>query len=474
MPAVNDIIQFGVHSYRGGSAPLSSQRCLNMYAERQVAGAKTPISVHGVPGIVEFSTIGAGPVRGGHFFNDVAYVVSGPFLYSMGATGTATNLGGQISGTGPVSMDDNGTELVMTNGAAGYIYDEDSGFRLITSENFHAANTVTTIDGFFMHDRVGTNEIFMSDSLDGTTYSDRFASAETKSDNVLSVLNHLQLLHVFGAKTIEYWVNAGAAHFPFIRSPAGVTPRGIAAPYAFAVEDSAVHLLGDDRIAYRLNGSILEAVSTPPINTHWQNFTTVGDCRGFSYTFGGHKFIVLNFVSANETWVWDVTTKLWHERGSLDISGVNLGRWRGNCSFTAYDKVFIGDGFSGRVGYLDAGTFTEFGSQIIGEVVSPPISGGGKFITMPWLNVELETGVGTVSGQGANPQILLAISDNGGRSFKSPEMWASMGKIGETDNMMVRFGPLGGFYERCLKLVISDPVRRTILAARAPDMEVGI
>jgi hypothetical protein len=476
MPAPNDLIQFGVHSYRGTAEQLSSQRVLNMYAERHSAPARSPISLHGAPGVVTLATCGSGPVRGGKVMGDLAYVVSGGFLYSITSTGTVTNLGGQISGTGPVSMDDNGDELAIRNGVAGYLYSVDAGFRLVTSANSHAANSVSTMDGFFLHDRVGTNEIFMSDSLDGSTYSDRFASAEAQSDRCRAVRNHLQTLHVLKERTSELWVNASAAHFPFRRipGPGGVIARGIPAPHCHAVEDSALHILGDDRIAYRLNGNSLEAISTPPINQHWQSAATVENAFCFAYTFAGHKFVVYQLLDMNETWVWDITAKLWHERSSRDMHGNDLGRWRVHCAFPAYDKVLVGDGFSGRVGYLDAATYTEFGCQIIGEVTSPIISGQGKFVTMPWFNVEMETGVGLVSGQGENPQIRLAISDDGGRSYSSPELWAAIGKLGETNKSMVRFGPLGGFYERTLKLIISDPVRRTILATRVPDMEMGI
>lgn len=463
------LVPFGLNSYRSGSA-LSQQRCLNMYAEKQQKGAKTEVSVRSSPGIVDFATCGHGPIRAVHELNDTMYAVSGAYLYSVTSDGTSTNLGGQIGGgTSRVSIDDNGDQIVITDGDHGYVYDESIGFRVINDVDFHPANSNTTMDGFSVFDRSGANEIFISDSLDASAYSDFFASAETKSDNVLAVLNNLQLLHIFGQRTIEFWQNVGAANFPFRRVPGGVIDRGIAGPRAYGREDNTVYTLGDDRIGYRIAGMKLEKITTPPIDEHWQAYESVGDAEVFGYTFEGHKFIVYNV--GNETWVYDISTGLFHERSSRDIYNNNLGRWRGNCSTIAFDKTMVGDRFSGSIGYLDRTAFTEFDSQIIGEVVSPPMYFGGVYATMPSLEINLEVGNGVSSGQGEDPQVILYISDDGGQNFDAVE-WASSGKIGAY-RTQVRFGPLGGFYERTMKLRFADPVRWTLLNAYAKDLEVG-
>lgn len=465
-------VQFG-QSYRHDSRPASQQRCVNFFAERQAPSAKTPVLVRGAPGIVTFTTLGAGPIRGATVMNDTPFVVSGNYLYSFSDDGTATQLGGQVSGNGPVSMDDNGTQIQITNGDNGYIWDANAGFRRITSANFHAAYTTSFIDGFFANDRTGTNEWFISDAYDGATYSDQFEAAETKSDFIKAILNHLQLVHVFGGRTVEFWNNVQAASFPFKRQAGAVTSVGLAAPYAIGVEDNTVHFLGHDRIGYKLNGTKPEKITTPAIDSLWQGYSMLGDAFCFAYTFEGHKFVVFNFPTVNETWVFDISTGLWHERTSRDMNGTNLGRWRATCAFPCYNKTFVGDQHSGKIGYLDRATFTEFGCQIVGELMSQPLHGNGRYVTMPWLEVDMETGVGATTGQGSDPQIMLGISDDGGRTWGQSEVWTSMGAIGAYQTQ-VRFGPLGGFYERTLKLTISDPVRRNILAARTPDLMIGL
>src|SRR3989337_3432185 len=99
-------IPFATQSYKSPSLPISAQRVVNMYAERQPPDAKTDVAVFGFPGIVQFATCGVGPVRGFHKMGGVLYVVSGQRLYSVTSGGIATDIGGAISGTAPVSMDD--------------------------------------------------------------------------------------------------------------------------------------------------------------------------------------------------------------------------------------------------------------------------------------------------------------------------------------------------------------------------------
>jgi len=466
-------IRLATQSYRSDSLPVSAQRCVNMYAERQPPDAKTDVAVFGCPGIPTFTTCGAGPVRGGHVMGGLAYVVSGAFLYSYTDEGVATQLGGQISGSSVVSMDDNGDELVITNGSNGYVYSTDAGFRLISDADFNAANTVSYIDGFFAFDSAGTNEWQISDSLSGTSFSDLFASAETKSDNVLAVLNHLQLLHVFGERTIELFQNVGAANFPFQRVPAGLVTRGIVSPHAKAVEDSAVFALADDKIAYRLAGATPQKVSTYAIDKAWEGYRILSDCFGLGHTFGGHKFITFTMPAANATWVFDISSGLWHERTSHDMNGNALGRWCGNCIFPAYGKTFVGDAFSGKVGYIDAGTYTEFGNDIRAEVISPPVHGDGKRVFVPYFELDVEPGVGLESGQGSNPQYMLDISNDDGKTFDLPQVWASAGKTGDNKVRLV-WDRLGSAESFVFRVTCSDPVKRVIYAARCPELRIGL
>ena len=322
-------VPFATQSYLSASLPVSAQRAVNCYAEQEPQDAKTPVAVLGAPGLVQFAICGSGPVRGFNFMNGVAYVVSGQRLYSLTSAGVVTDIGGSIAGFGQVGMANNGTQICIVNGLEGFIWSQTGGFQVITSVNFYAANTVTFFDNYFVFDKAASNLFFISASADGTSYSGTdFAAAEVQSDYVLSIVNQQETLLIFGERTIETWYDAGALNFPFLRTSGATIERGCAALRTPIKEDNSVFFLGNDLVFYRLNGTSLERISTHAIEDAFQSYSTVSDAYTFSYTYEGHKFINLVFPTANESWVYDIATKLWHERESWDPNNNSYGRWR--------------------------------------------------------------------------------------------------------------------------------------------------
>ncbi len=457
-------IQFASNSYKSPSLPISAQRLVNMYAEKEPPDAKTDVALFGHPGIVLFATCGTGPIRGAHKMAGVAYVVSGATLYSISATGAATPLGGAISGNSPVTMDDNGSQLVITNGTSGYLYSTTLGFVLISDPDFNAAETVQSFDQRFYFDWKSTNKFFASDLLDGTSYNALvFATAEARPDNVKAVLLNKQVLLVFGDDSIEPWQDIGAANMPLERVPGVVIERGLAAPRALAKEDNSVFFLGDDRRFYRLDGVTPIGVSQPALDAEWQGYSSVSDTHCFTYPWAGHKFAVVNFITANKTFVYDISTGLWHERESWDINGRSLGRWLGSCHLTCYDKELIGDAFSGRVGYLSATTYDEFGTTTQGLMISPPIHEDRKRLFISRFEADVETGVGNTSGQGSDPQWMRRSSKDGGKTWGSRQQWKSAGKIG-ANRTRLRWLRGGQARQWVFELTTTDPVKRTLIA----------
>jgi hypothetical protein len=465
-------IQFATNSYRSASLPVSAQTCMNAYAALQPKDAKTDVAVFGPPGIVNFATCGNGPIRGLHTMADVAYAVSGPSLYRINSDGSATSVGGAISGAGRVSMDDNGTQLAIVNGELGFIYAEATGFQVIVDADFHAADTVALINAVFAFNRSGTNEFFVSDNLDGLSYSDIFASAEWRSDNIKAVANHIESLYLLGTSTIEGWYSTGDPNFPFRRYDGSAIDRGVASSDAFVSDSQELFVIGNDRVGHKVTQGGIVPFTTEAINQEWRRYARVDDAFMFSYGHDGHRFIVATFPTANKTFAYDRTSGLLHERSSRDMYGNDLGRWRVNSATEAYGKTLVGDAFSGMVGYHDSTVFTEFGNTIVTELVSPPIHADGRIVFMPWFELDVETGVGLTSGQGSDPQIMLSLSDDGGRTWTDQEMWRSMGKIGKYKTRL-RWDRLGSFTNRHIKVTISDPVRRTIIAARCPELTVA-
>jgi hypothetical protein len=425
-------VPFAIQSYKSDSLPLSAQRCINGYAEAQPRGTKSPVAVFGHPGIPTFGTCGAGPIRGLFQMNGVAYAVSGSQFYSFDSAGNPTLLGTGITGHNVVSMDGNGTQIVIANGTAGFLYNTTTlAFAQIADGDFEPGQTVTYLDGYFIFDWSDLDRFILSGLLDGTAY-DAFdwASAEAAPDRILAVRSHQSNLLLMGEETIEYWNHTGALSFPFQRFDGAVVDRGILAAQAHAAEDNALFFTGNDRISYRLDGIRPTRVSTHAIEKEWETYTTVSDAFMFPVGYGGHKFIYTTFPTAGKTWGMDIATGLWHERMSWDATGAEA-KWRINCSIKAYNKVLVGDANSGKIGYLDPATFTEFGDPVRFILTSPPIASRGLMGFMPKFEVDMETGVGNGTGQGSDPQVMLDWSDDGGATFGGPQLWRAMGKVGE-------------------------------------------
>jgi hypothetical protein len=466
------IINFATNSYKSPSSPLSAQRAVNCFAEAQPKDAKTQVALFGCPGVEEFASCGAGPVRGMHVMDGTLYVVSGQRLYSVSETGVATDIGGNISGADIVSMDDNGTELVIVNGTNGYLYSSTLGFVLISDTDFNAANTTTFFDQRFVFDWKNTNKFFSSDALNGTSFTaTAFASAETRPDDVLAVMLNKQVLLVCGSDSIEPWQNVGAANFPFERVPGAVIERGIVSPHAICKNDNSVFLMGDDRIFYRLDGLSLTRMSTFALEHTWEAHHDFTQLFCFSYTWMGHKFVTVTFPISGKTYELDIATGLWHERESWDQNGRSLGRWRANCHCQAYNLQLIGDSVSGKIGSLEHHVFTEFGNTMQMLAVSPPIHSDRKRIFIPRFEMDIEAGVGIADGQGSDPQVMLRYSRDGGFTWSDRQLWRSIGAVGAYGARM-RWLRLGQGREWVFEITISDPVRRNVLAAHA-DIQVG-
>ncbi len=466
------IVPFAQHAYKSKSLPLSAQRMVNAYVEREPADAKSQTPIFGVPGLTLFSTCGSGPIRGMRMMGGVLYVVSGQTLYSVDPTGNATILGGSIPGSNVVCMTDNGTQLLIVNGTSGFVYATATGFQIITSSNFHSSTSATFFDNYFVLSWDGTNKYFISGSLDGTSYNGAdFASAEVAPDYVLAIVNQQENLLIFGQTTIETWYDAGSVNFPFQRIDGGTIERGCAAALTPVKEDNSVFFLGDDRIFYRLDGTIPRRVSQHAIEDAWQNYKVVSDAYCFSYTWEGHKFINIIFPTANASWIYDISTGYWHERESWDLNNNSYGRWRGAWAINAYNKILVGDRYSGQVGYLDDVAATEFGNTLQAYLVGPVMHNDRNRLFHSRFELDIEAGVGNANDPGSDPQIMLDWSDDGGRSFKSPQRWQSMGKIGAYSQRL-RWLRLGQSRQRMYRVTISDPVRRNIIAVSA-DISVG-
>jgi len=462
-------------AYVARSVNAADNRMVNLFPEIIPEGGKEPAFLNRAPGLKFLATIGDGPVRGLWVLKadpTRAFVVSGDKFYEINSSYTAT-LRGTVSGTGPVSMVDNGTQIFIATNPNGYIFNTSTNvFAQITDPDFPGAVTVAYLDGYFIFNPPNSQRFYLTALLDGTSVDPLdFASAEGSSDGLVSLIVDHRELWLFGTDSIEVWYDAGLSDFPFVRIQGAFNELGCAAPYSVAKLDNGLFWLGSDArgkgIVYRAEGYTGKRMSTHAVEWQIQQYGDISDAIGYTYQQDGHAFYVLIFPSANTTWVFDVATQAWHERAGF-VNG-DFTRHRSNCQMAYNNKVIVGDYQNGNIYSFDLDVYADNG-QIQKWLRSwralPTGQNNLKRTTQHSMQLDCETGVGLNVGQGEDPQAMLRWSDDGGHTY-SNEHWKSLGKIGVFQRRAIwrRLGMTLKLRDRVYELSGTDPVKIAIVGA---------
>ena len=108
--------------YVAWSKNLADQRCINLFPSLvDSKSGKEVGALYATPGLDLLATTGAGPVRDFEVFQGLLYVVSGNSIYTVTTGFIPTLLGTIGSSAGPVSIINNGNQLVIFDGINGYL-----------------------------------------------------------------------------------------------------------------------------------------------------------------------------------------------------------------------------------------------------------------------------------------------------------------------------------------------------------------
>ena len=459
-------------SYVARSVNAADSRMVNLFPETIPGEGQTSGFLNRAPGLRLLLTVGTGPIRGLWSYGGYAYAVSGAEVYKITTSWTAVKIG-SVTGSGPVSISDNGKQMFIACDGPSYIYDNvTNAFAQITDVDFPGAVTVNYLDGYFVFNEPNSQKIWVSEILDGTQIDPlSFASAEGSPDGVVSTMVDHRELWVFGTNSIEVWYNAGTPDFPLQRIQGAFTEIGCAATYSVAKLDNSLFWLGRDArgrgIVYRANGYSGVRASTHAIEFAIQNYGNISDAIAYTYQQEGHSFYVLTFPSANATWVYDAATTLWHERAGFS-DGV-FTRHISNCQTAFNSEVVVGDYQNGNIYAFDLNVYADNGAiqkWLRSWRALPPGQNNLKRTSQHNLQLNCEAGVGLNDGQGNDPAVMLRWSDDGGHTW-SNEHWRSMGKIGETGYRTIwrRLGMTLKLRDRVYEVSGTDAVKIAIIGA---------
>jgi hypothetical protein len=445
---------------------------VNLFPEVVAEGGKEPGFLSRCPGLRRLVTVGSGPIRGVWTYGGLLFVVSGTEFYRVNSSYTATKVGNIAGGTS-VSMIDNGTQLFIACNGPSFIYNLNTGVLVeITDTDFPGAGTVGFIDGYFVFNEPNSQRIWTTALLEGTSIDALdFASAEGSPDNVVAVIVDHREVWVFGTQTVEVWYNAGGESFPLARMQGAFNEIGCVAPYSIAKMDNGLFWLGSDArgtgIVYRANGYKGDRISDHGMEWQIQRYDDLSDAIGYTYQQDGHSFYVLVFPSANATWVYDVATRSWHERAGWEAG--RFIRHRGNCQAFFNEETVIGDFENGNLYAFDLEVYSDDGDiqrWLRSWRALPTGTNNLNRTTQHSLQIDMEAGVGVLSGQGEDPEILLRWSDDGGHRWDGSQR-SKIGKMGEygTEVTFRRLGMTDKLRDRVYEISGTDPVKIAIMGA---------
>lgn len=447
----------------------SAQSLINLYPERNANGT---VTLYGTPGKRLWAAIGGGPIRGAIAANGVAYIVSGSSVYSVTGAGVASSIGAVSSSFGRVSMASNGVDVLLVDGVSGYTITSGVLAEIADADFPDGVRYCDYVDSFYLVGGDGTGKFYKSGSLSGGSWDALdFASAEGDPDELLRPFVSNREILPFGGRTTEFFVDTGAAGFPFERSGNAFLEHGAAAADSIAKLDSSVFWLGRSEqgqgVVWRLNGYSPVRVSTHAEEYAISQWSDISDAYGYAYTQEGHAFYVLSSASGDQTLAYDVASGEWHQRSWRD--GSNLRHRDRIYTYIFFNGLHLGgDWENGNVYVIDMDTYTDNGDAIAREIIASHLRSGKRRF---YGDVEamIESGVGLQSGQGSNPVALLSVSDDGGRTFHS-ERARPFGSVGQYEGRCV-WTRNGSAFTRTFRLAVTDPVPVAITGARVEFSE---
>lgn len=455
-------------SYAAPSVVWDSERCINWFPEfAQSPGQKSPIALLPTPGVAAFYSGASAPCRGLFAQDGRAFAVLGYVLLELAANGTATARGTVADDGLPVTMcssGDAGGELFITSGNNGYV------FTLATNTLTHVLTGVSQggfLNGYFFALNRDTSELQCSDLLDGLTWNPlRVQSRNAASDKWRGMVIANSLIWLFGSETSEVWYDAGLTPFPAQLVAGAVLQHGTAAPWSIAPLGNLPTWLGQTRDGEGMvfqagDGFTAKRISNHAVESAIQAYLRAGgvveDAEAFSYQEDGHLFYQLTFPSVGATWVYDLATQQWHERLFWNTT---TGEWeasRARWHAYAFGKHLVGDRLLGNVYHQALTSGTDVGGVALRRVrQAPHLHRRMQQQFFSSFEVHAETGLGLVSGQGSDPQMMLQVSDDGGRTFWDVPT-ASAGKMGEY-RRRVQWWRLGCSRDAVFRVVASDPI----------------
>jgi hypothetical protein len=491
------IVPFVGGSYEYRSKGISAQESINLYPQKiESDGAKAGIVLLYTPGEQLVANIGdtASAACRGFWYSSTGpdnrsllYACYGDKIFRINPDLTFIEFGSVASGTGPISISDNGFNVVVADGVTLYKAD-------LSADDFTLAATWAQVDLPYL---TGTteplrpstvkfiNQRFIINSQRGEFYFSNLASvvftdefnfpnfysAESSADAITAMTVISNRIYAFGERSYEIWSASGTSNDnPFSFLQGSSSQIGVQAPRSLATIEEKVFFLGGSdaglNTVFMING--ISAPIRISTNALEHEFATIADPAGgigWCYYQEGSLFYVLSFKEAKKTYVFDTSTGLWHNRSTRDWATTTDNSWEALYGVQAYGKVYHGGVSTNSLMLLDPNKYTDYNDQEILRTRTGPIYYSDfNPITCREIYIDMEVGTTPLlAGLGRDPQCVLDISRDGYNWINMD--WRSIGQQGNY-SQSVKWSNIGTGRIIIARLTFSDPTPITIYGAR--------
>lgn len=475
-------------AYRDRSLIASAQETINLIPEKNTnAQAPAPVTHYLTPGTRLFATP---PVQDNSrccytTSLGTCYTVVGVNIYFVATNGAMVLIGSIPDRESQVIMADNGLVLILVDGVDGFAIDlVTNDFGIIVDAAFpYGASTVAFLDTFFIFNRPNTNQFYISLSMvdysmliGGTAFDPLDTAAKSGSaDPIVGIVTVHKELWLIGSLTTEVWIGTGAADFYFQLIQGMYIDHGCSAAFSITYQDVLVFwLMQDKQGQYQIMKGVAGEVSniaTSYLTDLMSKMIAPTNVITGVWAQNNHAFLVVNWVTDNITFVWDLTTQEWFRWTWLDENG-NINRHRAN-TFAFFNKNnLIGDWETGKLYVLDPNVYTDLKND--GDNEGPILRRktflhmvGNDFERVNYIafDADIEVGTSTSNDPDNPPMINLFWSDDRGKTYGNA-VQQSMGLQGEYLTV-VSWNRLGQARDRIFKLEWAENLPTSLLGGFA-------
>jgi hypothetical protein len=242
-----------------------------------------------------------------------------------------------------------------------------------------------------------------------------------------------------------------------------VLENGAGAAFSTVLLDNSLIWLDQDERGFMVAQRLGQGrISTHATELAWQQYVTASDAVGWTYQEYGHSFWVIYFPTANATWVYDVATGFWHQRGAwVEQAGMYIAD-RGMSHTLNFGIHLVGDWASGNIYQLSSQIYDDDGRIIRGNRRTPTVAKENTWLYFQQIEFVMETGLGPQpplldgNNQPRPPQLMLRWSNDGGKTW-SNTYFLSVGFAGEYETRVIK-RMLGRARKRLWDVSWTDPI----------------